>query len=149
MPEARLYLAGGNPPERLRAYACESIAITGRVPDLRPYFESTLLYASPLRMGAGIKNKILETLAMQTPVVASPLSCDGIPVRDGEHVLLATDDDAFVEQILLLLRTPHLRATLAENGRRLVEEQFTWQRVADLYEELYLRIIRERLEDEA
>jgi len=47
------------------------------------------------------------------------------------------------------LRTPHLRATLAENGRRLVEEQFTWQRVADLYEELYLRIIRERLEDEA
>jgi len=149
VPEARLYLAGGNPPERLRAYACESIAITGRVPDLRPYFESTLLYASPLRMGAGIKNKILETLAMQTPVVASPLSCDGIPVRDGEHVLLATDDDAFVEQILLLLRTPHLRATLAENGRRLVEEQFTWQRVADLYEELYLRIIRERLEDEA
>ena len=119
------------------------------MPDLRPYFESTLLYASPLRMGAGIKNKILETLAMQTPVVASPLSCDGIPVRDGEHVLLATDDDAFVEQILLLLRTPHLRATLAENGRRLVEEQFTWQRVADLYEELYLHVIRERLEDEA
>lgn len=146
VPEARLYLVGANPPAALRAYAGDDIAIPGRVPDLRPYFECSLLYVSPLRMGAGIKNKALETLAMRTPLVASPLSCDGIPVRDGEHVLLAADDDAFVEQILLLLRTPGLRARLAQNGRRLVEEQFTWQRVADLYEALYLRVIRERHE---
>lgn len=144
VPEARLYLVGGNPPDALRAYASDDVAIPGRVPDLRPYFECSLLYVSPLRLGAGIKNKVLETMAMQTPVVATPLSCDGIPVKDGEHVLLATHDDEFVEQILLLLRTPSLRARLAQNGRRLVEEQFTWQRVADLYEELYLRIIRER-----
>lgn len=146
VPEARLYLVGANPPAALRAYACEDIVIPGRVPDLRPYFEYSLLYVSPLRMGAGIKNKVLETLAMQTPLVATPLSCDGIPVQNGEHVLLAIEDDTFVEQILLLLRTPGLRAQLAQNGRRLVEEQFTWQRVADLYEELYWRVIHERHE---
>ena len=93
VPEARLYLVGGNPPDALRAYAGEDVAIPGRVPDLRPYFECSLLYVSPLRLGAGIKNKVLETLSMQTPVIATPLSCDGIPVKDGEHVLLAASDD--------------------------------------------------------
>lgn len=144
VPAARLTLVGGNPPAALRAYTSDDIEITGRVPDLRPYFECALIYVSPLRLGAGIKNKVLETLAMQTPVVASPLSCDGIPIRHKEHVLLATSDDEFVEQIVALLRDPARRATLAQNGRRLVEAQFTWQRVADLYEELYLRVIRER-----
>lgn len=144
VPGAQLTLVGGNPPAALRAYTSDDIEITGRVPDLRPYFECALVYVSPLRLGAGIKNKVLETLAMQTPVVASPLSCDGIPIRHKEHVLLATRDDEFVEQIVALLRDPARRATLAQNGRRLVENQFTWQRVADLYEELYLRVIRER-----
>jgi glycosyltransferase involved in cell wall biosynthesis len=144
VPAARLTLVGGNPPPALRAYARDDIEITGRVPDLRPYFECALVYVSPLRLGAGIKNKVLETLAMQTPVVATPLSCDGIPVEHGEHVLLATHDDEFVAQIVALLQDPALRARLAQNGRRLVEDQFTWQRVADLYEELYLRVIRER-----
>jgi len=144
VPEARLYLVGGNPPDALRAFAGDDIAIPGRVPDLRPYFECSLIYVSPLRLGAGIKNKVLETLAMQTPLVATPLSCDGIPVEPGKHVLLANTDDEFVTQILTLMRTPRLRESLARNGRQLVEDHFTWQRVADLYEELYLRIIRER-----
>ncbi len=146
VPEARLYLVGGNPPDALRAFASDDIAIPGRVPDLRPYFECSLIYVSPLRLGAGIKNKVLETLAMQTPLVATPLSCDGIPVEPGKHVLLANTDDEFVAQILTLMRTPRLRESLARNGRQLVEDHFTWQRVADLYEELYLRIIRERHE---
>lgn len=144
VPEARLYLVGSNPPDALRAFAGDDIAIPGRVPDLRPYFECSLIYVSPLRLGAGIKNKVLETLAMQTPLVATPLSCDGIPVEPGKHVLLANTDDEFVAQILTLMRTPRLREALARNGRQLVEEHFTWQHVADLYEELYLRIIRER-----
>ncbi len=144
VPEARLYLVGSNPPDALRAFAGDDIAIPGRVPDLRPYFECSLIYVSPLRLGAGIKNKVLETLAMQTPLVATPLSCDGIPVEPGKHVLLANTDDEFVAQILTLMRTPRLRESLARNGRQLVEEHFTWQHVADLYEELYLRIIRER-----
>jgi len=141
VPGARLTLVGGNPPAALRAWASDDVLIPGRVPDLRPYFECALVYVSPLRLGAGIKNKVLETLAMQTPLVATPLSCDGIPVEDGRHVLLATRDDEFVERIVALLRDPARRAMLAQSGRRLVEEQFTWQRVADLYEALYLDVI--------
>ena len=84
---------GGNPSPALLACASDAITITGRVPDIRPYFEHALIFVSPLRLGAGIKNKVLEALAMGAAVVATPLSCDGIPVVPGEHVLLGETDE--------------------------------------------------------
>jgi len=143
IPGAHLYLVGGNPPPELVACASDHIEVTGRVPDVRPYYEFSQVFVSPLRFGAGIKNKILESMAMETPVIATPLSCDGIPVEPDRHVLLAESDDALVDCVVRLLRDTDLRQTLRHSGRQLIEEHFTWQRVADLYESLYKQVIRE------
>ena len=137
MSRARLIIVGGNPPPELRAYASQSVEITGRVPDTRPYFEAALIFISPLRLGAGIKNKILEAMAMETPVVATPLSCDGIPVEPEEHVLLGTTDDELANAVFRLFQDPRLRRHLQRNGRQLVEQQFTWHHVAEQYDALY------------
>ncbi len=146
VPKARLYLVGGSPPPDLQAAASESVEITGRVPDIRSYFEFSMVFLSPLRLGAGIKNKVLEAMAMGVPVVATPLSCDGIPVTHGQHVMLGTTDDELIEGVFELLKDARLRRLIRVNGRRLIEQQFTWQRVADQYEDLYQRVIQERAE---
>jgi glycosyltransferase involved in cell wall biosynthesis len=143
VPRAHLFLVGGHPPRKLVACASDSIEITGRVPDIRPYFESSLIFISPLRLGAGIKNKVLEAMAMEMPVVATPLSCEGIPVAHGRHVMLGETDDDLIDHVIRLLRDSHLRQALRHNGRRLIEEHFTWQRVADRYDSLYQQVIRE------
>ena len=126
MSRARLIIVGGNPP-----------------PDTRTYFESALIFISPLRLGAGIKNKILEAMAMETPVVATPLSCDGIPVTPEEHVLLGTTDDELANAVFRLFQDPRLRRHLQRNGRQLVEQQFTWHHVAEQYDALYAQVIDE------
>lgn len=144
VPEARLLLVGSNPPPELRALAGEGIEVTGRVPDLRPYFEQAMIFVSALRLGAGIKNKVLEAMAMDVPVVATPLSCDGIPVVHGDHVLLAETDEDLVKGIVLLINDARLRQTLRQGGRALVEQHFTWQRVAGQYEALYQEVVAER-----
>ncbi len=146
VPEARLYLIGGNPPPDLRAYASPDIEITGRVPDLRPYYELSTIFVSPLRLGAGIKNKILEAMAMGKPIVATPLSCDGIPALHGQNVLIAQTDEELAKNAILLLKNAKLREIMIRSGRQLVEQQFTWAHVADLYEDLYLQIIKEHKE---
>lgn len=146
VPSARLYVVGGSPPPALCAYASESVEITGRVPDTRPYFEFSMIFISPLRLGAGIKNKVLESMAMATPVVATPLSCDGIPVKHGQHVLIGQTDDELVNNVFQLLRDPRLRLNVRRYGRQLIEQSFTWQRVADQYEDLYAQVIKERRE---
>jgi glycosyltransferase involved in cell wall biosynthesis len=143
IPRARLYIVGGNPSPELMAFASDAVEITGRVPDLRPYFEMSMIFVSPLRLGAGIKNKILEAMAMQKPVVATPLSCDGIPILQGHHVLLGITDDDLIKNVFQLFKDNKLRQQMAINGRKLVEQRFTWARVADMYETLYRQIIHE------
>jgi glycosyltransferase involved in cell wall biosynthesis len=142
VPQARLYLVGGTPPPTLKAYQSDSIEVTGRVPDIRSYFETSMIFICPLRLGAGIKNKVLEAMAMETPVVATPLSCEGIPVTHGQQVLLGTTDDELIKNVFTLLKNPRLRQQLVQNSRQLIAQQFAWRNVADQYEELYSQVIR-------
>ncbi len=144
VPQAELILVGPNPPQQLRDLKGPGIQVVGGVPDLRPYFENAMLYVSPLMLGAGIKNKILEAMAMQKAVVATPLSCDGIDVTQGRNVILAEQPQDFVRLIVRLLKEPTLRVQIAQGGRQLVEERYTWRFVADAYEALYDTVIRER-----
>ena len=142
IPDAKLYLVGNAPPKELASLADEHLIVTGRVPEMRPYLARATVFVSPLRIGAGIKNKVLEALAAGCPVVATPLSVDGITVEHGRDALIA-DLDALPEAAVGVLRDADLQQRLAENGRKLIEARYTWGRVAQMYEELYQAIIRE------
>ncbi len=139
VPDARLYLVGNAPPPELQALAGESIIVTGRVPDVRPYLARAAAFVSPLRLGAGIKNKVLEALAMGCPLVATPLSVDGIAVTDGHDALIA-DGDGLIDAIVRVLQDADLRQQLSSNGRALIEAQYSWMRVGQLYEALYAEV---------
>ena len=134
--DAQLWLVGHAPPQALRALAGDQILVTGRVPDLRPWLQRATLYVCPLRKGAGIKNKVLEALAAGCPLLATPLSADGIAIEDGRHALLA-ERDAFPAAVRRLLDDAALRDGLALAGRQLVESQYSWRQVATRYAGLY------------
>ncbi len=126
VPDARLLLVGHDPLELagMLARPPEVIA-TGTVPDTRPYFESAGVLAVPLLQGGGTRYKILEALALGVPVVTTPLGCEGIDVRDGEHLLIR-DIDGFAEAIASILVDPAHGRALVERGRRLVEAAYSW-----------------------
>ncbi len=87
IPDAKLWIVGNAPTPEMEALASDAITVTGRVPDMRTYLERAAVFVCPLRLGAGIKNKVLEALALRLPVIATPLSVDGIAVRDGQEAL--------------------------------------------------------------
>ncbi len=136
LPQARLQLVGLNPPDWMRALANDHIEVTGSVPDVRPYLAQATVFVCPLRIGAGLKNKLLEGLAMGIPVVATPLSVDGIHVRHGESAIVAPVDQIAAETARLL-RDDALRERLSRKGRALIEAEYSWERTADSYERLY------------
>lgn len=136
IPQTRLWLVGNAPSPELQALASDSIKVTGRVPDVRPYLARAAVFVCPLQLGAGIKNKVLEALAMGCPVVATPLSVDGIDAQNGQDVLIASAED-MAETVVHLLNNPALQRQLAENGRKLIEEHYSWGHAAALYETLY------------
>ena len=141
LPEARLQLVGVNPPAWMRSLSSEHIEVTGGVPDLRSYLARATVFVCPLRVGAGLKNKLLEALAMGIPVVATPLSTAGIDVRHGQSALIAEVSET-AEMTVHLLRDAGLRQRLSRDGRALVEKQYDWARTASRYEDLYAEICR-------
>lgn len=134
--DARLWLVGHAPPESLRARAGDHVLVTGHVPDLRPWLARATVYVCPLRLGAGIRNKVLEALAAGCPLLATPLSVEGIALRHGEEALLAERED-FAAALRRLLADAALRERLARAGRRLVETNHGWNQVAARYAALY------------
>jgi glycosyltransferase involved in cell wall biosynthesis len=144
LPEARLMLVGNGPPPELQVLAREGVEITGRVPDVRPYLERATVFVSPLRLGAGMKNKVLEAMAMARALVGTPLSADGIGLVEGEHILYGESAEALAEAVLRVVSSERLRMALAYANRALVEARFTWQAVAETYESLYKTLIAQR-----
>lgn len=136
IPDATLKLVGNKPPDWMRDLANDHIEVTGRVPDVKPYLAQGTVFVCPLRIGAGLKNKVLEALAMGIPVVATPLSVDGIRVTHGESAWVA-DVDSIADSVIQVMRDPLLQQTLSQNGRILIEAEYSWAHTASQYEALY------------
>lgn len=141
IPEATVSIVGNAPPPELIARAGPGVVITGRIPEVRDAYAQAAVFAAPLITGAGIKNKVLEALAMRVPVVGTPLSVDGIHVRDGDSALVAPVE-TMAEAIIRLLRDEALRQQLGEQGRAVIEQGYSWGFVASRYAEIYQRLFQ-------
>jgi glycosyltransferase involved in cell wall biosynthesis len=129
--DAELVIAGRDPQPELLASARARpwMSVTGAVPDLRPEIEAATVYCAPLRFASGIQNKVLEALAMEVPVVTTPVVADGVRIGVQEPPLVVeSDDEAIAAAIVRLLRTPEEYGHLAVDGRRYVEQAFSWPR---------------------
>ena len=77
--------------------------------------------------------KILEAMALGTPVVATSKGAEGLDVMSGRDVLIADEPDAFAAQCLRLLESPLLRQEIAKNARNLVEQRYGWQAIGEKF----------------
>ena len=102
-----------------------SVSFTGMIYDVRPKVAQSWLSIVPLRMGAGTRLKIIESLALGTPVVSTSKGAEGLEVTDGKNILIADTPTEFADAVLQVLRKPDFRETLAQEGRKLVVEKYS------------------------
>src|SRR5579862_5903837 len=116
--DVRLVVVGRSPSQGLRELASrnQAIEVTGTVADVRPYLQRATLSVVPLRVGGGTRLKIYEAMAMGVPVVATAIGAEGLPLRNGEHLLIADTPDEQVSAICTLLADPARAARLAANA---------------------------------
>jgi glycosyltransferase involved in cell wall biosynthesis len=105
----------------------DRIKLSGPVDDALPELARAKVAIVPLLAGSGTRIKILEAWAAGVPVVSTPVGAEGLPVRDGEHLLLAAHARAFEEAVSRLLASPDLRDRIGRAGRYLFECEFTWE----------------------
>jgi len=143
-PGTRLVVAGSNPPSRVRRLARDTrIEVTGYVTDLKPYIEQATVAVCPVPYAAGLQNKILEAMALGTPVVASPQAAAGLRVCTGSDLLVGADPQEFATAVLRILNDPPLQLELSTRGRAYVATHHDWtqiiQKLTGIYEEALLR----------
>ena len=107
----------------------DNITLTGFVNDVRPLIASAWGSLVPIRAGGGTRLKILEAMALGTPVVATSKGAEGLDLEHGEHLLIADTPAAFAEMIIRLLSEPGLRERLADKAYQLVRGRYDWATV--------------------
>jgi glycosyltransferase involved in cell wall biosynthesis len=137
VPDVRLTIVGRDPDHAVRRRASDRVRVTGYVDDVRPYLESAEVFIAPLYAGGGSRLKILEAMAMGTPVVSTSIGCEGLLVEPGEHLLVADTPEEFARAILLLFGDPVLRGVLAARGLELVRSGYGWDRIGDDLRQAY------------
>jgi len=144
VPEAVFWAVGHRPPRRLQALASDNVVVTGTVEDIRPYLAKAAVCVVPLRSGSGTRIKIFEAMAMGKAIVSTRLGAEGLPVRHGEHIVLADNPADFARHVVDLLRDPQRRARLGLAARRLVEQHYSWSSVAASFDQIVAETWRRR-----
>ena len=119
----------GKNPEAVREFTAgdSRIEVQGPVDDAVRELARGRVAVVPLLAGSGTRLKILEAWAAGLPVVSTTLGAEGLPVCDGENILLADGAVHFAEAVLRLLACSSIRESLGKSGRLLLEKEFTWE----------------------
>jgi polysaccharide biosynthesis protein PslH len=127
VPGARFLIVGLNPaPAVRRLAALPGVTVTGAVPDVRPYYRQAAVCVAPLRIARGIQNKVLQSMALGVPVVATSAAARGLEARRDEHFLVEEDPARFAQAVIGLLGDRDGRRRLAERARTFVERHHSW-----------------------
>jgi glycosyltransferase involved in cell wall biosynthesis len=147
-PETRLVIAGKDPSRellRLGAELAPRVEVTGFVPDMRTYLRSASVAVAPLVYGAGSQYKVLEAMALGTPVVAVPRAVAPLEALAGRDVVVARDGAEFAGAIVSLLADRARRDAVGLAGRAFVERHHDWNRIAAGLESTYAGVAATRL----
>jgi glycosyltransferase involved in cell wall biosynthesis len=124
-PNLRVIITGDHRGRRLPN--CANVTMTNHVADVRPILANATCAIVPLQEGGGTRLKLLEAMAMRTPVVSTTKGAEGLEVTDWKHLLLADTPLEFANALDLLLASPDLRTALSNNAYALLDEKYNYQ----------------------
>ena len=139
--DASFIVVGKNPPRAMTDRGKGlNWRFTGFVDDIRDHAKGAA-YVIPLRVGGGTRIKAYEAMAMGLPVVSTALGVEGLPVTHDSHLLVADEPEKFAQAVLRLFDDPTLRTRLAQAARALVENNFSHEAAARVFESYCLKMM--------
>ncbi len=135
-PAARLWIVGRQPPDWLVNAASQQagVELFADVPDVRPYLAQAGVMAVSLRIGGGSRLKILEALAMRTPVVSTKIGAEGLHLQPGDHLEVVDGIEPLADALIRAVRQPEAMQAQARRGREVMLEHYDWEILADKLE---------------
>jgi glycosyltransferase involved in cell wall biosynthesis len=147
IPRVSMTVVGRSPPrlliEKARSRKLQW-EFTGFVEDVRPYVHKSAVSVIPLRIGGGTRLKVFEAMAMGCPVVSTPVGVEGLPLQEGRHYIEAESSIDFAAALVRLLKEKKLGEYISKEARQYVQENFSFKRSAEEFEDICHRAIWEK-----
>ena len=122
-----LVVGSGNlPGEMKELYADPNLFFTGKVVDVKPFYNQASLSIVPLKTGSGTRLKILESMSYGVPVVSTSQGAEGIEYTDSFDIIIGDEEKAFAESVIKLIKNKERRLSIQKNARKLVRSKYDW-----------------------
>ncbi len=127
-PDTKFNIVGAQPPQNIRQLASDNIVVTGYVYDIERVISDACLAIAPVRVAAGIQNKVLMAMGYGIPVVLNSLIANAIPeLKHEENCLIQDEAITMADACLRIMSHPDLRQQLAINGYETVKQHYSWK----------------------
>ena len=127
VPDAHLIITGDHAD--LPLPTTENITLVGYVDDIQSMIASSCVSIAPLLSGGGTRLKILEAMAMGTPVVSTSKGVEGLDAIGGEQFFVGNTPEVFAGYVVKILKDESMRSQIAANAHRFVKEKYDWETV--------------------
>jgi glycosyltransferase involved in cell wall biosynthesis len=144
----RLFIVGKDVPRNVRGLHQSNVVVRGFADDLKEELQKYEVTVVPLRIGGGMRLKILESFAMRIPVVSTSIGCEGIACKDEEHLLIGDTEELFADQVVRLLNDNALKESIADKAYGLADAKYRWETIAQEFETTYQDVVRNRKQRE-
>lgn len=141
-PASKIFIVGQKPPVDVKKLKSSNVIVTGFVKDIKKEYQLSEVNVVPIRFGAGTLNKVIEALALGIPTVATSISVDGLSKELKKFILLADDPKSFAEKIIYVFENPDIRNELMKEGREVVLNLLSWQKIVSEFETYLLNRIK-------
>jgi sugar transferase (PEP-CTERM/EpsH1 system associated) len=150
IPKARFNIVGRNPARQVRELEKHTnVDVTGAVADVRPYLEQASVSVAPFRLARGVQNKILESMAMGVPVVATTQAFKGIGATEQDGIRIADDPRSFAQHVISFLQADlMLGRQFSRQARAYVERHHRWEDRGAELERLIEEVVRKHRQKE-
>lgn len=137
-PNTSVAIVGRTPPASVRSFAEADplITVTGTVPDVRPWMWKSRLSIVPLRIGGGTRLKIYESMAACLSVVSTAVGAEGLTISPPHDIRIGDSPERFAAECIDLLDNESVRQQIAGAARKTVEQNFSWERVARVFDDI-------------
>ncbi len=138
IPDAKLFLVGNAPPPEICSLTSnKQIEVTGRVASLIPFYKHADVVVCPLRIGGGVKVKVLEALGFGKAIVSTSVGAQGLDLSNYRAVAVADDLKDFAENVIRFLVRPEERHIQEREALAYASTLPSWDQVSEAFARLY------------
>ena len=139
-PEVKLYVYGSNMPARYKDMEADNINMLGFAESLDGVFHNHRVFVAPLLSGAGIKGKVLESMAYNLPTVLTDIAAEGTGLTHGISTLIAQEPQEWVDAIIKLYDDEQLWIKFSENSQTLVDAKYSFEHGHKVFKNIFASV---------